>query len=207
MMTHELSVCLIFFLSFFILIKMSHESHPSRYVIEDKHFALNNKFVITDESGGVYYTVDSTLFPKGNLTIYDATEKPVIRIRRQSLHLHAVYDIFSVVSDTEDVELASVKSTGAPWNHKLDISSTNGEYFMEKRVGTSDHEFVLKQNGDIVALVTKDTSPSKSTYWIDIAHDRSEYRAFLIALVIVLSCVQRLPGNPLATSHNGHVKM
>lgn len=187
---------------------MTCEAKPTRYVIEDKHFALNNKFVITDESGGVYYTVDSTLFPGGDkLIIYDAEQKPVIHIRHQSLHLHPVYNIYSTVSDTEEAQLASIKRKGAPWNHKLEISSTNGEYFMEKRVGVNDHEFILKKDEDIVAIVTKDTSPTKSTYWIDIAPDRKEYRPFLIALVIVLSCAQRLPNNPFATHHNGNVEM
>lgn len=187
---------------------MTSELKPTRYVIEDKHFSLNNKFVIADESGGVHYTVDSTLFSNNDkLIIYDAEGKSVIRIRHETLHLHPTYNIYSTIVGTEDAQLASIRGTGAPWNHKLEISSTDGEYLIEKRNGSDDHEFVLKKDGDIVALVTKDTSPKKSTYWVDIAHDRQEYRAFLLALVLVLSCIQRLPGNPLSTHHNGNVEM
>jgi hypothetical protein len=56
-------------------------------------------------------------------------------------------------------------------------------------------------------MVTKDSAPTTSVYWVDIASDREDYRAFLVAMVIVLSCAKRLPGNPLATSHGEYVKI
>lgn len=179
---------------------------PTRYIIQNKHFTLNEKFVITDDLGIVHYTVDATLFALGDkLVLYDQDGNELIKIRQENLHLHPTYNIYSVRRDAEEMQLASIKRTGAPWNHKLEISASNGEYLMEKKGGVLSHEFLLTKDGDIVAMVSKSTSTSTSVYWIDIASNREEYRAFLIALIIVLSCVQRLPGDSL-TKREEYVK-
>jgi uncharacterized protein YxjI len=180
---------------------------PTRYVIEDKHFASDDKFVIADEQGNVYYRVDSTLFVLGGkLILSDAGGNELIRIRQEKLHIHPTYNIYSIRRDADETQLASVKRTGLPGQHKLEISSVNGEYLMEKQGGLFSHEFRLKKDGNVVAVVTKDTATSKSTYWVDISNNSEEDHAFIMALVIVLSCAQRFPGNPLATPHEGNVK-
>ncbi|CAF1113846.1 unnamed protein product [Adineta steineri] len=180
---------------------------PNRYIVEDKHFALDSKFVITDETGNIYYTVDSTLFTMGDkLQMYDAGGNELIRIRQENLHLHKTYIIQSVRTDADEMQLASVKRTGLLGQHKLEIIAVDGAYIMEKRGNAFSHEFTLKKGDDVVAIVTKDPSPTKSIYWLDVSADRDEYRAFLVALVIVLSCAQRLPGNPLSTPHEGNAK-
>jgi uncharacterized protein YxjI len=187
---------------------MNDQPKPTRYIIQDKHFALNDKFVITDDSGTVHYTVDSTLFSMGDkLILYDHFGNELIKIRQENLHLHPTYNIYSVRRDTDEMHLASIKRTGAPWNHKLEISATNGEYLMERKDGILSHEFILTKDGVIVAIVTKDTAPSTSIYWVDIAGDREEYRAFLMAMVIVLSCAQFLPGNFVSKPHGDYIKM
>jgi uncharacterized protein YxjI len=183
-------------------------SKPTRYVIQDKHFSLDDKFVITDNEGDVHYKVDSTLFATGDkLILYDAQGNELIKIRQEYLHIHPTYYIYSVRRGVDEMQLASIKRTGAPWNHRLEITTTNGEYLMEKKGGVFSHEFILTKDGVLVAIVSKDASPSRSVYFVDIATDRDEYRAFLVALVIVLSCAQRLPGNPLATNHGDYVKV
>jgi len=181
---------------------------PTRYAIQDKHFALNDKFVITDDSGIVHYTVDSTLFAFGDkLLLYDRYGNELIKIRQENLHLHQIYNIYSVRRDVDEMQLASIKQTGAPWHHKLEINATNGKYVMEKKGGVLSHEFILTKDGVIVAIVAKDASLSTSVYWVDVASDREDYRAFILAMVIVLSCAQRLPGNPLSTGHGNYVKI
>jgi hypothetical protein len=72
-----------------------------------------------------------------------------------------------------------------------------GAIWWKKIGGVFSHEFTL----------TEDVSPSKSVYWVDIFNSRQEYHAFIMAMVIVLSCAQRLPGNPLATVHAGNIKI
>jgi len=187
---------------------MNDQPKPTRYIIQDKHFALNDKFVITDDSGTIHYTVDSTLFAMGDkLVLYDHFGNELIKIRQENLHLHPTYNIYSVRRDTDEMQLATIKRTGAFWNHKLEINAVNGEYLMEKKGGVLSHEFILTKDGAIVAIVAQDTAPSTSVYWVDIASDREEYRAFLMAMVIVLSCAQRLPGNPLATARGDYIKM
>ena len=76
---------------------------------------------------------------------------------------------------------------------------------MEKRGGPLSQEFILTKDGNVVAVVTKNSSPLKSVYWIDITNDKNEYHPFIMAMVIVLACAQRIPGNPFATPHKGNV--
>jgi uncharacterized protein YxjI len=184
---------------------MENRSKPTRYIIEDRHFSLNDKFVISDDSGLIHYKVDATLFTPGDkLILYDSLGDELIKIRQENLHLHPTYNIYSIRRDADEMQLASIKRTGAPWNHKLEITATNGEYQMEKYGGLLSHEFILKKDQQIVATVTKGTSILESVYWVDIADDRDKYRAFLMSMVIVLSCVKRLPGNLQMTSYEGN---
>lgn len=186
----------------------SKSKQPTRYVIQEKHFSSDDKYVITDESGDVHFRVDSTLFALGDkLLLYDADGNELIKIRQETPHLHQTYNIYSVRRDADEMHLASIKRTGLPGKHKLEISAVNGEYLMEKRDGAFCQEFILKKDGNVVAVVTKDTSLSKNVYWVDISNERGECHAFIMAMVIVLACAQRLPGNPFATPHDGNVKV
>ena len=174
------------------------ETKPTRYVIQEKHFSLNDKFVITDELGEVQFTVDSTLFSMGaKLRLYDASGKELIKIHQENLHLHSTYIIDSVRQDADEMQLASIKRTGLPGNHKLEIHAVDGEYLMKKDSGILSHDFTLTRDEKVVAIVSKNTSLLKCVYWVEISSDTDEYRALIMAIVIVLSCVSRSPGAPL----------
>ncbi len=47
----------------------------------------------------------------------------------------------------------------------------------------------------------------KSVCSVVISSDRDDYRALIMAIVIVLSCVSRLPGAPLGIEHVDNVKV
>jgi uncharacterized protein YxjI len=174
------------------------EVKPTRYIIQEKHFSLDDKFIITNEAGKIHYTVDSKRFTIGDkLRLYDASGNELIAIRQENLHLHSTYIIYSVRQDVDEMELASIKRTGSFLHHQLEIHAVNGEYLMKKNGGALSHEFTLTKDGEIIAVVTKDSSILKSVFWLDISDDRDEYRALVMAMVIVLSCVSRLPGAPL----------
>jgi len=181
---------------------------PTRYLIREKHLSSNNKFIITDDSGVVHYKVDSTFFAIGaKLLISDANGNELIRIRQDNLHFHLTYKIFSINSGTNECEIASIKRTGPLWQHKLEISSITGEYIMQKKGGVSSNEFTLTKDENVVANVTKDASPTKSLYWVDIIDNREENHAFVLSMVIILSCAQRLPGNHMTKPHMNESKV
>jgi uncharacterized protein YxjI len=172
---------------------------PMRYLICEKHLSLDNRFKITDESGMVHYNVNSTFFAMGDkLSIADANGNELIRIRQDNLHLHLTYKIFSIRSGNNEHQIATIKRTGPLWQHKLEIQSDIGEFIMRKKGGISSDEFILTKGDKIIAIVMKDASPTKILYWIDIIDNQEEDHAFVLAIVIVLACAQRLPGNPLA---------
>jgi uncharacterized protein YxjI len=184
------------------------QSKPTRYVIQEKHLVLDNKFVILDDSDAIRYTVDSTLFALGDkLLLSDADGNELIKIRQETAHLHRTYNILSVRHDIDELHLASVKQVGLPWQHKLKIDSLKGKYVMERKGGIFSHEFTLTNDEHVVAVVTKDSSPMRCVYWVDVSNDRDEYHAFILAMVIVLSCAQTLPSNPLTTSNIDEVEV
>jgi uncharacterized protein YxjI len=164
------------------------QPQPTRYLIQEKHLSLDHRFTITDKLGFLHYNVNSIFFAMGHkLLLCDANENELIRIRQEILHLHLTFKLFLVRPDTTEVQLASIKRTGPLWQYKLEISSPNGKYIMEKKDGPSSSEYILTKNGKTVAVATKDASPTKILYWVDI-NDKDENHAFVLAIVIVLSC-------------------
>jgi uncharacterized protein YxjI len=184
------------------------QSQPTRYLIQEKYLSLDKRFTITDDTGVVHYKVNSTFFAMGDkLCISDANGNELIRIRQENLHFHLTYNIFSIRSGATERQVASIKRTGPLWQHKLKINSDDGEYIIEKQGGLSSNEFILTKDNLVVAIATKDSSPTKCLYWVDIIDNREEDHAFLLAMIIVLACAQRLPGNPMAKPHRKGSKM
>lgn len=177
---------------------ITYQYQPTRYLIQEKRLSLNNKIIITDYLGNVHYKAHSRFFSMGDkISLYDARGNKLMKIRQDKLHLHLTYRIFSTQSNVE-YEIASIIRTGPLWQHKLHISSSNGEYILKRNGGVSANEYTLTKNGDIVVIATKDVSPTKTLYWVDIVNNDEEDHALLLAMMIVLSCAQRLPGNPMA---------
>jgi len=177
----------------------TNQSPPTCYLIQEKHLSLHNRFTITDNSGVVHYKVNSTFFAMGNKLLFsDADGNALMKIRQDKLHLHLRYKIFSIHSGVIEREIASIKRIGPLRQHKLEISSSNGEYILQRKGGVSSNEFTLTKDDDIVAIATKDVSPTKSLYWVDIIDSREDNHAFVLAMIIVLACAQRLPSNPVS---------
>ena len=172
----------------------------TRYLIQEKYLSLDKRFSITDDTGTIRYTVNSSFFTMGDkLQILDANGNELMKIRQDNLHFHLTYKIFSTYSGATERELASIKRTGPLWEHKLQINSINGEYTIEKKSSSSPNEFTITKDGDIVGIITKDASLTKTFYWVDIIDSKEQdHHALLLAMVIVLSCAQRIPVNPMA---------
>lgn len=175
----------------------------TRYLIQEKHLSLDERFRITDDSGVVRYKVNSTFFAMGDkLLISDANGNELLRIRQDNLHIRLTYKIFSCQSGIPVRQIATIKRTGSLWQHILEITSEVGDFILKKEGGPSSNEYVLMKNGTVIATATKDTSPTKNLYWIDIVDGQRIDHAFILAMIIVLSCAQRLPGNPMAKPSN-----
>lgn len=176
---------------------------PTRYLIQEKHFSLDERFRVTDDLGIVRYKVNSIFFAMGDkLLISDANGNELLRIRQENLHVRLTYKIFSCRIGTPVRQIATMKRTGPLWQHILEIQSEMGDFSLKKKDGPSSNEYILMKNGDVIATATKDTSPMKNLYWIEILDDQQNDHAFILAMFIVLSCAQRLPGNPMAKPSN-----
>ncbi|CAF2555201.1 unnamed protein product [Rotaria sp. Silwood2] len=174
------------------------QSEAKRYLIEEKYLSLDNRFTITDDLGNIHYKGNSTFFAIGDkLLLTDEQGNEAIRIRQESFHIHLTYKLFSVRFGGTEHQIALIKRIGPLRQQKLEISSNDGEYILQKQHGLSSNEFTLTKDSSTVAVVTKDASPTKSFYWVDII-DNKENHAFILAIVIVLACVQRSPTTHIA---------
>ena len=71
------------------------QSQPSRYLLEEKHLSLENRFTITDKSGVMHYKANSTFFAVGDkLSICDQYGNELLRIRQDYPHLHLTYKVY-----------------------------------------------------------------------------------------------------------------
>ena len=172
----------------------------TRYLIQEKYLSLQNRFTITDNAGTIRYTGNASFFTMGDkVQIFDANGNEMMKIRQDSLHLHMTYRIFSTYAGATERQIALIKRTGPLWEHKLQINCVHGDYKIERRKdGPSSDEFVITKDGDTVAHVTKDASPTKTFYWVDIVDSKEQNHILLLAMVIVLSCAQRIPVNLMA---------
>ncbi|CAF0795963.1 unnamed protein product [Rotaria sordida] len=169
------------------------QSETKRYLIEEKYLSLDNRFTITDDSGNIHYKGNSIFFAIGDkLVLTDENGNEVIRIRQENFHIRPTYRLYSARLDGTERQIALIKRTGPLRQHKLEISSDNGEYILQKQGGVSSKEFTLINDDNTIALITKDASPTKSFYWVDIK-DNKENHSFILASVIVLACVERSP--------------
>lgn len=169
------------------------ESETKRYLIEDKHFSLDNRFTITDESGNIRYKGNSTFFTVGDkFVLCDENGNELIRIRQENLRLHPTYKLFSIHSSGTEHQIASIKKIGSMWQSKLEITTDNGEYLLQKKSGVASKDFDLTKDGHVIATAVKDSSATKNFFWLDILDENEPNHAFIIALVIVLSSAQRL---------------
>ncbi|CAF0715981.1 unnamed protein product [Adineta steineri] len=175
------------------------QSRPTRYLIQEKHLSLDNRFTITDDAGNIHYKVHSLFFAMGDkLIISDANGNELMKIRQDSLHFHLTYKLISTHSGATARQIASIKRTGPLWQHKLEIDSSNGKYILQKQGGVSSDDFTLTKDDVTIAVVARDASPMKNLYWVDIIDSKEQDHTFILAIVIVLSCAQRLPVNPIS---------
>ncbi|CAF0897714.1 unnamed protein product [Rotaria sp. Silwood1] len=171
------------------------QSEIKRYLVEEKYLSLDKRFTITDELGNILYKGNSTFFAIGDkLLLTDEDGNEAIRIRQQNFHTRLTYKLFSIRDDGNKRQIALIKRIGPLRQQKLEIISDDGEYILQKQGGLSSNEFNLTKDDNIVAIVIKDSSPTKSFYWVDII-DNNENHAFILAMVIVLACVQRSPSS------------
>jgi uncharacterized protein YxjI len=171
--------------------------NPRTYRIHHKCLSTNHKFEIDNGTDEILYTVRSiplSLFHK--LSLCEAsTDKELIKIHEENLHLHVRYDISAVIAnDNNNQHLGTVKRIHGQHHFQsaLEILSIYGVYKVERSDGQFGHELKLTTGNKTVVDVTKNDSFSKeeNVYHVEISDDDGG-DLFLLSLVIVLWYAQR----------------
>ena len=164
------------------------------YRIDHRHLSNNHKFDIYNAADELLYKVRSSVSSGlGILFVCEAsTNKKLIKIHEENLHLHVAYDIST--ADTNDGHLATVKRIHGQhhFQRMFEVDSIYGVYRVIRMNSLLDHQFQLTTGDKMVVNVTKDNNfhTRENMYHVDIGDDNGG-DLFLLALIIALWCAQR----------------
>ena len=168
---------------------------PSRmYRIDHHHLSNNHKFDIYNAADEFLYKVHSSASSclKVLFVCEASTDKELIKIQEENLHLHVAYAISK--TDTNDGHLATVKRIHGQhhFQRMFEIDSIYGVYKVGRTNGLLDHQFQLTTGDKMVVNFTKDNKchQREEMYHAEIGDDDGG-DLFLLALIIALWCAQR----------------
>lgn len=149
-----------------------------KYQIKEKVFSIADKFNIQDENGNNIYDVVGKIMSLGDkLYIYDLNGKELVYIEQQLFKLLSEYFIYE-----KGEKVGKVKRELTLFKPKFNIESIYGDLTVEGDI--FQHEFIIKNNREIIATVSKKWISWADTYGVDIS-DNVDH-PFVLALVIVL---------------------
>jgi uncharacterized protein YxjI len=150
-----------------------------RYVIREKFFRLGEDSDITDEAGRRVFHVDGKVFTLHHtLVVEDMTGQEVARVRKQLIALRPTYDI--TVRGQEAAEVR--KKLFSPFVDRFTIDIP-GPDDLHVTGSLFDHEYIIQQNGQTIATVSKHWISLTDTYGVDIASGQDD----LVILASVLA--------------------
>lgn len=164
------------------------------YRIDHHHLSNNHKFDIYNAADQLLYKVHSSA-PSGLGILFvceASTDKELIKIHEENLHLHVAYDISR--TDTNDGHLATVKRIHGQqhFQRMFEVDSIYGVYGVKRINSLLDHHFQLTTGDKMVVNVTKDNNfhTREGIYHAEIGDDDGG-DLFLLALIIALWRAQR----------------
>jgi uncharacterized protein YxjI len=150
------------------------------FYIKQKVFAFTDRYKVFDEKQNVVYHVESKLFSLSHRMNFfrDADNTHLFVLRRQILALLPRYFVTTPLGE----DVATIQKRFTVLKHKLDISSTLGNFTM-----TGDflaHDFAVESGGRTVLEFHKKWISWGDSYEITI-HDETNTE-FLLALVLLI---------------------
>ena len=149
-----------------------------RYVIREKFFRLGEDSEITDESGRTVFKVDGKVLTlRDRLVIRDAAGREVAGVQRKLIALHPTYEI--AIGGERAAQVRKHFFTPFRDRYTIDIPGPDD---LEMSGNIFDHEFTIKQGGDVVATASKRWFSLRDTYGVEIA-DGSDPTLILTAVL------------------------
>ncbi|MXQ51633.1 hypothetical protein GQ671_10200 [Salinicoccus hispanicus] len=152
-----------------------------RLYIKQKVFSFKDQFTVKDEKENDAFYVEGKAFSVGNrLHVTDTSGEEVLYIEQKLFRISPEYDLFQnddkVATVKKDFNLFANNYTilGPDWHIKGSIT---------------EHNYVIKENDQDIAHVSKKLLSWGDSYSIDI-YDES-HLGILLGIVIVIDCVNQ----------------
>jgi uncharacterized protein YxjI len=141
-----------------------------RYQVREKLFRLGEDNDILDDAGQPAYQVDGKVFSlQGLMLVNDLSGDEVGRVSRKLMALLATYDITLTGGVSAEVH----QRFSGPFHPKWTISVANGSD-LEMIGNFAGHDFLLTENGQTVATVTKAWISLADSYGVDIIDGQND---------------------------------
>ena len=150
-----------------------------KYQIRQKIFSLTDSFDIQDERGTVVLQAKGKFFSiSSSQTLYDMTGREVLKIKRKYLTLLPACRLLCA----DGTEWLIKKRFWPFWTSRFSVMGPAGE--LEISGNLWQHEYQIRQQGRLLASVSKAWFSWSDTYGVEIY--APEWTAQLLAAVIVI---------------------
>ena len=150
------------------------------FVIRERFFAFGDDFDVLDEHGNKVLHVDGKVFTvRDKVVIEDLNGDEVASVHRQLVALRPTYEIRIGGEKAAEVR----KKLFTPFRDKFTID-VPGPDDLEMKGDLLDHEYVIEQDGQEVAAVSKRWLTIRDTYAVQVA--AGEDALLIIAAVLAL---------------------
>ncbi len=154
-----------------------------KYQIKQKIFSLTDSFDIQDEQGRIAMTAKGKFFSiSSSQTLFDARGQELLKIKRKYLTLLPACRLLCA----DGTEWLIRKRFWPFWTSRFTIDSPAGE--LEILGNLWQHEYQIRQGGQLLAQVSKAWFSWSDTYGVDIF--TPQWTPQLLATVIVLDRIQ-----------------
>jgi uncharacterized protein YxjI len=155
-----------------------------RYVLKQRLLSWGDDFYIKDELGRDRYFVDGKAFSFGDqLSFQDLNGNELAFIKQKVFSWGPTYEI------TRGDELVAVvkKELFAFFHHRFTVD-VPGPNDLEAEGNFTDHDYIFRRNGKVVATVSKKWLTFADTYGIEIADDEDQVLLLASAVVVDQAC-------------------
>lgn len=159
-----------------------------KYQIKQKIFSLTDSFTIEDGDGRVAFEAKGKLFSiSSSQTLYNRDGDEVLKIKRKYLSLLPACRLVG-----KDGSEWLIKKCFWPfWRDRFVVQTDAGELSIDGNLW--DHEYHIRQQGRLVASVSKAWFSWSDTYGVEVF--KPEWTAQLLALVIVIDRISHAGKN------------
>jgi uncharacterized protein YxjI len=159
-----------------------------KYRIKQRIFSLTDSFTIEDEQGRTAFTVKGKVFSlSSSQTLFDHNGSELLKIKRKYLTLLPACRLLN----RDGSEWLIRKKFWPFWTSRFSISTPQGQ--LEMTGNFWQHEYEIRQQGKLVAGISKKWFSWSDSYGVDIY--APQWTAQLLAAVIVIDRIQHSDKN------------